>query len=376
MLKQNLGRILTNMPGWRTDHKIVVIESDDWGSIRMPSREVYEDCLKSGYQVDLNAYERYDSLASEKDLELFFEVLTSFRDKNGNHPVITANCVVANPDFEKIKTDGFKNYHYELITETFKRYPGHAGCFNLWKQGMSARIFHPQYHCREHVNVSRFMDALQKGDRDVLFGFNYQMPGCIPLEDGAYGSDYIEAIKYNSVKDKEEKLSYFLEGLDLFEKLFGYRSESIIPPNYIWSSDFNKPVYEKKVMYFQGLRKMREPVPGGKDKYNHLYMGKKNDLGQRYLIRNVQFEPSLFRLNIKDPVRHCLNEMALAFLMRKPAIICTHRLNYVGFIHESNRDRNLKFLKEVLTRALARWPEIEFMTTNQLGYLILQNKEL
>ena len=35
---------LINIPGWRTNRHIVVIESDDWGSIRMPSCEVDEEC--------------------------------------------------------------------------------------------------------------------------------------------------------------------------------------------------------------------------------------------------------------------------------------------------------------------------------------------
>jgi len=30
---------LLNLPGWHTNRKIVVIESDDWGSIRMSSAE-------------------------------------------------------------------------------------------------------------------------------------------------------------------------------------------------------------------------------------------------------------------------------------------------------------------------------------------------
>ena len=34
---------LYNMFGWRTKRHLVVIESDDWGTIRMPSREVYEE---------------------------------------------------------------------------------------------------------------------------------------------------------------------------------------------------------------------------------------------------------------------------------------------------------------------------------------------
>ncbi len=119
--KHLIIRHLSNFPGWRTNRKIVVIESDDWGSIRMPSKEVYEKCLKAGYPVHLNEYERYDSLASKDDLELLFGLLASVKDKNDKPAVITANCVVANPDFEKIKKDDFLKYHYELITDNISK---------------------------------------------------------------------------------------------------------------------------------------------------------------------------------------------------------------------------------------------------------------
>ena len=45
-------KFINERRGWKTDRKIVVIESDDWGSIRMPRREVYEMSLKKGYRVD------------------------------------------------------------------------------------------------------------------------------------------------------------------------------------------------------------------------------------------------------------------------------------------------------------------------------------
>ena len=106
-LRSWLAPYYRNLRGWRTNRKIVVFESDDWGSIRMPSREVYEKCLKAGYPVDRNAYERFDSLESNEDLELLFETLSKFKDQHGNHPVITANCLVVNPDFKKIRESGY-----------------------------------------------------------------------------------------------------------------------------------------------------------------------------------------------------------------------------------------------------------------------------
>ena len=370
MIKQYLSRAIFNIPGWRTNRKIVVIESDDWGSIRMPSKEVYHLCLKAGYPVDKISYESYDSIASEDDLELLFDLLTSFKDKHGNPPVITSNCLVANPDFERIKADEFRSYHYELITETFLKYPRHHKNFELWKQGMDSKVFHPQYHGREHLNVSLFMDALRKGDEATHFGFANKMPGCIPLGPEVEGNPYVETLRYHSLQDKEDKLNIFLEGLTMFEELFGYRSESIIPPNYTWSPDFNKAVWEHGVRYFQGLRLMAEPVPGQKSKQHSIYLGKRNKLGQSYLVRNSFFEPSMFGLAIKDPVGRCLTEMKIAFSLRKPTIITSHRINFVGFIDPDNRDRNLSMLGQVLSIALKRWPDIEFMTSDQLGRLI------
>lgn len=375
MVKQYLSRFLFNIPGWRTKRKIIVIESDDWGSIRMPSRDVYEKFLKEGYPVDRHLYERYDSITSGNDLELLFDLLKSFKDSKDNSPVITANCVVANPDFEKIRAGNFSNYYFELISETFKKYPEHHQNLELWKQGDEAGVFHPQYHGREHVNVSLLMDALQKGDRDAHFSFENNVPGSIPNGVEVGGNSYVMAMRYTTLADKEEKLKIFLEGLDLFEDLFGYRSLSIIPPVYTWSPDFDRAVFEKGVRYIQGIRLMHEPVVGSKSKYHRRHLGIRNSLGQISLIRNAIFEPTLKNLGINDPVSTCLSEINIAFKLNKPAIICSHRINYVGYLDTRNRDNSLELLGQVLSKALKRWPDIEFMTTDQLGKLIEESDE-
>jgi hypothetical protein len=89
----NIKKYLSNLPGWRTKRKIVVIESDDWGSIRMPSLGVYNTLKKKGLNIDFGDGLRYntlDTLANSKDFEVLFNTLNSFKDINGRHPVITA----------------------------------------------------------------------------------------------------------------------------------------------------------------------------------------------------------------------------------------------------------------------------------------------
>lgn len=365
-LKRNISRYVTNMYGWQTNRHIVVIESDDWGSIRMPSKEVYNKCLKAGYRVDQIAYERYDSLASEDDLELLFDSLSSFTDCKGNSAVLTANILTANPDFEKIKAADYQEYFYESVSDTFKRYPKHANCLALWQTGEESGVFFPQSHGREHLNVSLFMNALRQDDNDVLFGFEHEMPGCIPKGEGKGGNRYVESLRFIDEEDKKEKLKIILEGLDQFANLMGYRSESFIPPNYIWSPDFNEEVAKKGVRYYQGRRKMKEPLFGGAVRLNSYKLGEENRFGQRYLIRNAFFEP----VRSDNSIDNCLKDIYTSFKMKKPAVICTHRLNYVGFIDEKNRDKNLRLLNKLLTEIKKKWPRVEFMNSVKLGKLI------
>jgi hypothetical protein len=368
-VKSEIARHWRNLPGWTTKRKIIVFESDDWGSIRMPSKEVYNACLKAGYPVDKNVYEKYDTLESEDDLELLFELLRKYRDSKGNPPVITANCLVANPDFEAIQKGNFERYQYELVTETFKNYPNRSGCFKLWKDGLNENIFKMQFHGREHLNVSLFMNALQRGDRDALFGFALGMPGCISLDSGDVGNYYVEATRFNTESDKEEKLAIISEGLDIFKNLIGYQSESLIPPNYTWSLDFDEPAAKLGVKYFQGYRKVREPGSNGApDSYYTHYLGKTNKSGQLYLIRNCTFEPSLNHSG--DAVEKCIMDIASAFRMNKPAILSTHRINFAGSLDPDNRDKTLGQLNILLGLILKRWPDVEFMASDNLGRLI------
>ena len=369
-VRNKVSRILTNLSGWCTNRQIVVFESDDWGSIRMPSKKVYNECLAEGYPVDQIAYERYDSLASEDDLELLFDLLQRYEDKRGNHPVITANVLVANPDFEKIKASNYRDYHFELITETFKRYPNHSNCFNLWHEGKEHGLFFPQSHGREHLNVSLFMEELRQNKNDVHFGFKHGMPGSIPKGNKKRGNKYVSALTYRDQNDKNEKLSIIIEGLDLFEFLFGYRSKSFIPPNYKWSPDFNREMYEKGVRYYQGNRKMIEPVCNGSPRVLKYKLGELNNYNQLYLVRNALFEPTLMGKRKGKCIDRCLGEIDTAFKLKKPAVICSHRLNYVGYIDEKNRDENLKLLDQLLRRIQEKWPEVEFMNSVQLGELI------
>ena len=111
-LKKTIISHLQNLQGWRTRRKIVVIESDDWGSIRMDSPEAYKHFLSLGYPVDKCPYNRNDMLETNTDLEMLFEVLHSVKDMHGKPALLTANSLVVNPHFKKIEADNLIRYDF------------------------------------------------------------------------------------------------------------------------------------------------------------------------------------------------------------------------------------------------------------------------
>src|SRR5690606_22010632 len=98
------------------------------------------------------------------------------------------------------------------------------------------------------------------------------------------------------------------------------------------------------------------------------FQGQQNDLGQYYLVRNARFEPS--SNPNKDWINSCLKEIETAFFWKKPAIIETHRVNFIGFLNPKNRDGNLKLFNQLLKEIIKRWPDVEFKASDELGNLI------
>ncbi len=372
MIKQKISRNLLNLPGWRSKRKIVVIESDDWGTIRMASRQSLRYFLQKGYPVDQSPYNLYDALETNTDLEKLFDVLLSVKDKNGNPAVITANNVVANPDFEKIKETDCRQYFYEPFTHTLQRYPDTDKVMQLYRSGLENKIFIPQFHGREHVNIPRWLKALQQGDVACLQMLDHGMFS-MHTRQGACGDYYelMDAYNIGSMPEVEQQKQIIADGLQLFEKIWGFASQSFIAPCYIWRPELEPVLAAHKVQFIQGLVNQMVPQPVAQHQFKKKfhYQGRRNQYGQRYLVRNAFFEPALDK-NF-DWLNDCLNRMQVAFAWHKPAIICSHRLNYTGRIDTSNRDNGLKQLQLLLNTILKNWPDVEFMSSDQLGQTIL-----
>lgn len=378
-LKRKLLSYYINSRGWRTNRKLVVIESDDWGSIRMPSREVYEKFLAMGYPVDKLSYLKYDSLESNQDLELLFEVLSSVKDIRGNHPVITANTIMTNPDFEKIRQSGFKEYHYELFTETLKRYPQHDKVFSLYKEGIERKIFYPQLHGREHLNVNRWMKALQNENKTVRMAFDHEFYDLGSEHTVISDISFVDALSPDNQNEMTEQVESIAEASEMFQLLFGYRSKSFIAPCYVWRPEIESAFITNGIKLLQSGAYQLIPEIGKVSSFKKKvhYTGERSKENIFYTVRNCYFEPSNHFIKDRDSnsLNLLFNQLATAFKNKKPAIITSHRLNYIGSIDSSNRSNSLNQLTILLKTLIHRWPQIEFVTSEDLVNIIISKNE-
>lgn len=354
-----------NSRGRRLGKKYVVFESDDWGSERITSKKDMDALIKAGIDLYSNPHNHLDSLETEDDLTALFDVLVQFRDENGNHPVITANSVVANPDFQKIKASGYTEYHFESSLVTYGKKQESANCPALIEQGISAGMYHPQFHGREHLNVNSWLAELQAGNEVLHTAFDHGMYA-IDLEAEFTGrTNFMAAFDGYLEKDIATFGAIIKEGSSMFRDQFGYSSESFIAPCYAWHPKLEPHLKEHNINFMQGLPIQFIPILNGTHKEVFHYQGKENKNGQFYIIRNCFFEPSYHPKS--DLIAEVLRRLKIIFFWGKPAVISTHRINFSGALDEENRTRNLESFKQLLQLILKTWPDVEFISTDKLG---------
>ncbi len=377
-LKAKLAVNVSNIPGWSTKRHIVVIESDDWGSVRMSSLDSFDRMLKAGMREDRNHYNTNDALESNEDLEMLMDLLFEFKDSTGRHPVFTGVNVVANPIFDKIKECGYKEYFYEPYTETCKRYPHHDRVYDLWLKGQKERLMVPIFHGREHLNVQRWLRALQIGHKSTLLAFDEGVTGIYNGINDEPIPEFQAAFDLDDISDVVYMKEVLATGLDLFERLYGRRAKYFVPTNGPFNNTLEEDLHKAGIKYINTGKKQREPLGNGQYRVNTRFLGNKNQFGQIYLTRNCFFEPSANGDEApmdRDWVDTCLHEIEIAFRWHKPATISSHRVNYIGWLHPENRDNSLRQLKKLLAEIIKRWPDVEFMTSEELGDLIADSKK-
>lgn len=354
---------LKNFPGHPLREKVCVIECDDWCGIRIPSQEVYQEIKSQNLPFNDDHFDRLDSFESKEDLAALFDILSRFKDSAGRNAVITPFVNVANPDYPKIRLDEFREYYWETYPETIKKFFGNHQMLDLWKQGINENIFVPEYHGREHLCVPVWLKKLREGNKSLIRAFdlgycNPRINDINPIASGFRAQFY-----FDDPVQKSFLIDSISHGVKLFNEAFGYIPVAFVPGNGVFHPDFEAKLISAGIRFMSVNHVM--PVPDGKGGYTikRNYVTRKSANGLLHYLRNCAFEPS--GPNYRG-IGLTLKQIESAFFWNKPAIISTHRVNFVGGMKEENRTHGLNELDLLLKEVMKRWPDVLFMSTREL----------
>ena len=212
--KTTFSALRTNFYGKSVKKKYIIFESDDWGSIRTPSKSALEKINKISLKSSKTNY-MYDALESEEDLDLLFNLLSKYKNAKGEHPKFTLNFIVANPDFNKIEESDYQKYNYELFTDTYKRYPKHSDNLKIIKKAINDKLAISQFHGREHLNIKRWMNSLKNNLDKTRLCFEYNS-----TSSGNGDYSFMEAFDWDTCDDVETHIKIIKEGLKIFSSIF------------------------------------------------------------------------------------------------------------------------------------------------------------
>lgn len=374
MIKSLLSSILSNLKnsiGWKTNRKIVVFSVDDYGNVRLNSAQARQNMDLTGMKI-YSRFDALDTLETTQDLEQLYEVLSSVKDKNGKPAVFTPFALPCNIDFEKIEADDFQNFYYETLPNTYKKLAiqqpeAYTGTWELWKMGMAKGLLKPQFHGREHLNLTVFNEKLKKRDPELLTALKNK--SYTSISDDEYPTmSSMAALDFWDVKENEMMKPVLIEGLHLFEQVYGYKSNYFTPPVFNIHHSLFQTLKDNGIEYLDLALLRQEHQGQNVYKKSFNYIGKKTKEGLTIMVRNVVFEPTEDR-GI-DWVAHTMKQIETAFRWQKPAIISSHRVNFCGHIDPINREKGLESLRRLLHEIVKKWPDVEFMAADEMAQVL------
>lgn len=370
MSKLTFERILVknyiNFRGKSLHKRYVIIESDDWGAQRTFDVSALKNLSAAGIPIENNLFDYNDSIETSDDLELLFEVLSSVKDQFGNSAVITPLSIVANPNFEEIESNGYSKYVYESVLNTYKRQSSTERSFDIIQEGIRAGVFYPQFHGREHIHVKRYMQALNSGSKKEKLAFeNRSIIGSeLYLDSELNIPNYFTAFGFDDRSEIADLESIADDGILLFENIYGYKPISFCPSCGVVDTNYLATLGKYGIIGIQ-CGQYFVPSSNNRVKVVNRFWGDKTPVNQVFWRRNCTFEP--YKDHNKDWIDSCIAEMAIAFKWGKPAVINSHRVNYIGCLHPQNRDYTLRSLVNLLRKIIQIWPDVEFVNSERLA---------
>lgn len=328
----------------------IIIESDDWGMERAIYPETI-DWIKKKYGHEKFSRWTLDTLETPEDLEMLFGVLESFKDRFEFPPVITANFITHNIDYTNAG-----NLNYEGLNEkiTDENYPGLR---EHYISGIKNGFLFPQLHGYSHYDFTLMNSYFETAEGKEAFG-KYFFTARSTIKGNL-------SFLHGEMSRGNFKTNRLSEACDEFEKFFGYRSVSVIPPTFIFDEEFEEVLKKNGITLIQSSNRL---VSSGKKRYRYNYFGKTRGIVRS--VRNARLDP---HKDYKFYHEQCIDSIDNAFKSKIPAVIDFHRANISGKFDPEYRDRTVSELKKLFAGIYKRWPDAKFIHTQKLNEILWQH---
>lgn len=323
---------------WRepvVETPVLILESDDWGAGPKGDAAVLTELM---------------------------EILSNFRDADGHPAVMTLGVVLGEADGVAILAHDLREYFRRDLRDI--RYGPIVAAI---KAGLHERVFALQRHGLEHY----WPDALLAWAR----------------QDGA-ARNWLASAESRSEELPSELQSRWVDGstlpsrsLDpgpiwdaveaevrLFEEIFGQAPMVAVPNTFVWSDEVEKAwaATGVRTVVTPGRRYAGRGWEGGLVPIGgRIRNGDPGANGLNYVVRDSYFEP--IRGHRAEDLWAAL---ALRARLGRPTLVETHRESYVT----GNLDSARQELARALEGALARYPDLRFMSTDELARKLVASR--
>lgn len=372
-MKQRIVDHIKNLGGWTTNRKLILFSVDDYGSVRLHSSQALSKLTQAGITPQ-KRFDQLDSLENRTDLQELFSILRSVRDKNNNPAVFTPYALPCNIDFDATLASPSNSCILESTVETFKKLAAieeeYKGAWECWQEGIEEGLMAPEFHGREHFNLDIFNELLSAQDPDLLLALRNRSYITVPgHRNFAFG--WTAAFANRGEDEVRRFPEIILDGLKRFEDVYKTKPIVFTPPAQQFPVALDDEVPHWPIMAMDRPFMIKRELKGRSKKYR--FTQKKLDNGLVHIVRNVVFEPTRDpNFNAED---FAMRQIEVAFRMKKPANISSHRVNFSGHISPENRTMGLAALKGLLEKIVARWPEVEFISAGELAKMIASENE-
>lgn len=355
-----------DMTDWR-EQKVVVFESDDWGGLERALPDVETQKALARHPAVVRAmsgrgekrfFRIMDTLESVEDMDALFKVLLGVKGGDGRPAVFTPVCLLASPDYDAIRANGFTQYVDIGIDQPFpEQYRSRGDIIAKAREGLELGVWVPESHntrMAAHIDPHKWVKLLRDREDEALnLFFDHNMIGRpADLPPGHWG------LEFDSL-GREALREWIATGIRYFRNAFGYAPRVVGIADARSRCKVLEEIMEELVVE-HGTTVITNAG-------NHE-MGEINaELGLTYTKRNVLFEPlSLPDDEVPHAWKRAYEDVKEAWNRNEPAIVSTHRLHYVSMDPELKAEA-LAQLTRLLEAICSEHPEAVFRSSHELA---------